>query len=154
MQILNTYIAITSENGEMERTCKTSRGWWVVWTQIPDPGPSTSSLASGRVNIPTLIAEDSTDSAKSDAPMPGASRGTSTFGASMYSGAAHPFLEVPSKESAPKNKEVFLIRRASDYVAKAPNRVTSGSTAGQDAGWAGIGIDTKRYIESLLNLNQ
>ena len=154
MQILNTYIAIITEYGEMERTCKTSRGWWVVWTQIPDPGPSTSSLASGRVNIPTLIAEDSTDSANSDAPMPGASRGTSTFGASMYSGAAHPFLEVPSKESAPKNKEVFLIRRASDYVAKAPNRVTSGSTAGQDAGWAGIGIDTKRYIESLLNLNQ
>jgi hypothetical protein len=59
-------------------------------------------------------------------------------------------------------KEVFLIRRASDYVSlnsrKASNRFgrdISGSsfTAGWGAGKLveGIGVDTRKYIEGLLN---
>jgi hypothetical protein len=54
MQLINTYIASSTDRGELERTCKTSRGWWVVWTRVPDPEPSTASLASGQVNIPGL----------------------------------------------------------------------------------------------------
>jgi hypothetical protein len=166
MQIINTYIATTTDRSELERTCKTSRGWWVVWTRVPDT-ESPTPIASGSVKVPTLIAEESTDSAASNRSKPGklASRGTSTVGASMTSGPAHPFLETPSNsnEYIPKDKEIFLIRRASDYVpGKSSGRFVSSSSLGGDSGWAagpgklaqGIGVDTKRYIEGLLNLNR
>jgi hypothetical protein len=169
MQIINTYTASSTDKSELERTCKTSRGWWVVWTRIPDPEPSTTSLASGQVKIPGLISEDSVESQKStlvSGRSAGASRGTSTFGTtSVISGPAHPFLESLSNgyEIIPEDKEIFLIRRASDYVTSKPaSRFASGSSAASsEASWTsgpgrlaqGIGVDTKRYIEALLNLN-
>ena len=36
-QLLNTFIATRSEITELERSCKTSRAYWIVWTRIPDP---------------------------------------------------------------------------------------------------------------------
>jgi hypothetical protein len=168
MQIINTYIASSTDRGKLERTCKTSRGWWVVWTRVPDPEPSTASLTSGQVKIPGLIAKNSAETQTSSlgpGPGTGASRGTSTF--MSATSAAHPFLEAVSNGYGfvPKDKEIFLIRRASDYVAsKAAVRFASGSSAGvSDASWTssgpgklaqGIGVDTKRYIEALLNLNR
>jgi hypothetical protein len=133
---------------------------------VPDT-ESPTPIPSGNVKFPTLVVEDSTDSAASNGSKSHkfASRGTSTVGASMTSGPAHPFLETPSNDNEyfSKDKEIFLIRRASDYVpAKSVGRFVSGSSAGADSGWAagpgklaqGIGVDTKRYIEGLLNLNR
>lgn len=170
MQIINTYNASSTDRSELERTCKTSRGWWVVWTRIPDPEPSITLLASGQAKISGLISEDSAESQKSTLALGrgvGASRGTSTFGTtSVTSGPAHPFLEATSNgyELIPKDKEIFLIRRASDYAASKPaSGFASGSSAAvSEAGWTsgpgklaqGIGVDTKRYIEALLNLNR
>lgn len=34
-QILNTYSATRRYSLDVERTCKTSRGWWVVWMKLP-----------------------------------------------------------------------------------------------------------------------
>ncbi len=34
-QILNTYTSTRWNMSELERTCKTSRGWWVVWMRLP-----------------------------------------------------------------------------------------------------------------------
>ncbi|PMD44291.1 hypothetical protein L207DRAFT_422107 [Hyaloscypha variabilis F] len=167
MQIINTYIASSTDRSELERTCKTSRGWWVVWTRIPDPEPSAASLASGQVKIPGLIAEDGAETSTSNQggrAGTGASRGTSTF--MSTTSAAHPFLEAVSNgyEVVSKDKEIFLIRRASDYVAsKSAGRAASGSATVSEVGWTssgpgklaqGIGVDTKRYIEGLLNLNR
>jgi hypothetical protein len=166
MQIINTYIATTTDRSEMERTCKTSRGWWVVWTRIADPEPSTPPLASAKPKVPGLIAEDGTNSESSLGPVTSTSRGTSTLYASMTLGPAHPFLEGVSNGYGPasKDKEIFLIRRASDNAAaKSTSRFASGSSAaGSEASWTagpgklaqGIGVDTKRYIEALLNLNR
>src|SRR5262245_47578224 len=33
-QVLNTYIETRSRPSEVERTCKTSRGWWIVWMRL------------------------------------------------------------------------------------------------------------------------
>ncbi|KAG0645834.1 hypothetical protein D0Z07_7718 [Hyphodiscus hymeniophilus] len=169
MQIIQTYIATSVDRSELERTCKTSRGWWVVWNRVPDPDQSIT-LSSGSVDVPEPISEDGIQSMQSTVSSRGkfsslTSHGTSTVGASMNSGPAHPFLETPSNTnlSLPKDKEIFLIRRASDYVpAKSSGRFASGSSMVTDAGWTagpgklaqGIGIDTKRYIEGLLNLNR
>ena len=34
-QILHTYVSTRRRSSEIERTCKTSRGWWVVWMRLP-----------------------------------------------------------------------------------------------------------------------
>lgn len=36
-QLLNTFIDTRSEITELERSCKTSRAYWIVWTRVPDP---------------------------------------------------------------------------------------------------------------------
>lgn len=166
MQIINTYISVNSEKAELERTCKTSRGWWVVWTKLPDLEPPPTSLNSGKVQIPGVITEDPTKPQNSPSPMRGASgsHGTSTLAPtslSMQSGPAHPFQDSVTNlhEYRHLEKEVFLIRRAGDHAA-VPARAFSGrSVSAPEAASAGnlsygIGVDTKRYIESLLNLNR
>ncbi|KAH7407855.1 hypothetical protein BKA64DRAFT_706257 [Cadophora sp. MPI-SDFR-AT-0126] len=169
MQIINTYVSSSADKSALERTCKTSRGWWVVWTRIPDPEPAETPTNSGELTVPTpvptptLVKEQNGGSQK----IPGlraTSQRTSTFEASMTSGPAHPFLETTKVKSAPKDKEIFLIRRAGDHAAaKKTGRFVSGSSvAASESSWTsgpgrlaqGIGVDTKRYIEGLLNLNR
>lgn len=67
-QILSTYQTSRADSSQLERSCKTNRGWWVVWTRIPNEDANTASveseatsLSSGQVKIPTLITEDSTE---------------------------------------------------------------------------------------------
>ncbi|KUJ15684.1 uncharacterized protein LY89DRAFT_647571 [Mollisia scopiformis] len=171
MQIVNTYITSTMDRSELERTCKTSRGWWVVWTRIPEPDSTpTVSLASGQVKVPGLIHEDSGETGPSnnlELPLHQKSRGGSTNAStkvsSMFSGPAHPFLEALANtgRQSPRDKEIFLIRRASDHAASKSRMLSGSSFSGSEGGWTtgpsklaqGIGVDTKRYIESLLNLS-
>ncbi|KAL1968873.1 hypothetical protein VTN77DRAFT_1234 [Rasamsonia byssochlamydoides] len=40
-QFLSTYTDTRSRPSEMERTCKTSRGWWLVWVRIPSSDRET-----------------------------------------------------------------------------------------------------------------
>lgn len=39
-QILSTYESTLGQAAELERTCKTTRGWWVVWMRLPDVSAS------------------------------------------------------------------------------------------------------------------
>ncbi|KAL8802601.1 MAG: hypothetical protein Q9182_003691 [Xanthomendoza sp. 2 TL-2023] len=34
-QVLNTYSSTRRHQSELERTCKSNRGWWVVWMRLP-----------------------------------------------------------------------------------------------------------------------
>lgn len=138
-QILNTYIAISTDSSELERTCKTSRGWWIVWTRIIEkenlpnsPEPPESSNAS---QAPSLPHSDSAGS--------------------MDSRSGQTGVQVKGKVS----KEIFLIRRAGEHTRL---RGISSSYAEGGSGWAdgasrlaqGIGVDTKKYIEGLLSLGR
>jgi len=164
MQIITTYIATTKGEVEMERTSKTSRGWWVVWTRIPASAPEPP-LASSPVKVPGLITEDSAESNTNVLIVPDKSRASTFGGSSLISGPAHPFLDIPSnsQEGLPKDKEIFLVRQASDHMpSMATSRFVSSSAPTRETGWGsgpsklaqGIGVDTKRYIESLLDLNR
>ena len=111
-QILNTYISTRLHVSELERTCKTSRGWWVVWMRLPQEFlAQRPDFHPGSHNI---------------------------------------------------YREAFLVRKASDYVAPTIrqasgmfSRDSSGSNGWGPAKLAeGIGIDARRYIESLLSLNR
>ena len=53
-QILNTYVATRRHGSELERTCKTSRGWWVVWMRLPHP-PTASTTHSSSYREAFLI---------------------------------------------------------------------------------------------------
>ena len=54
-QILNSYAATRRRLDERERTCKTTRGWWVVWMRLPpadvpaspEATPNTSAVVRG-----------------------------------------------------------------------------------------------------------
>lgn len=187
LQILHTYIATTTDINTLERTAKTSRGYWILWTRIPSP-PEPTPNTNSKVNIPSLIPEDSAESQTSKTftgeisdkgrkDKDGRSGATSMAqtGGTGVSGPAHPFLDDragPGGVERSRDKEIFLIRRASDYVETGQGRSygygygygyagswigsPGGGSGGGDAGWgaAGLGLDTKRYIEGLLSLNR
>ena len=44
-QVLKTYISTRRHTSELETTCKTSRGWWVVWMRLPHGAVTKSSDA-------------------------------------------------------------------------------------------------------------
>ena len=46
-QILNTYTSTRHHSSELERTCKTSRGWWLVWMRLPHPPTTSQTHSSG-----------------------------------------------------------------------------------------------------------
>lgn len=164
-QLLNTFTATRSDRSELENTCKTSRGWWIVWTRIldPDNGSITSYAPSPLpgARTPQLRQEDSMRTTKS-----GDTSISGTNNPSMYSGSAHPFLDrssVTKERPIPNDKEIYLLRRASDYSdGKSSGRFGSLTPATGESGWGvgtaklaqGIGVDTKRYIEGLLNMNR
>jgi hypothetical protein len=110
VQILNTFQATRRRVMEIERTSKTSRGWWVVWTRLPSSGMATQDTSRTR------------------------------------------------------HREAFLIRKASETAPKASRFSTSSlrgiQSSSKDSTWSpsklaeGIGVDTGKYIEGLLNLNR
>ncbi|KAK2763935.1 hypothetical protein FQN54_009554 [Arachnomyces sp. PD_36] len=127
-QLLNTYIDTHLHPSELERTCKTSRGWWVVWLRLP-------------------------------------------------SAQKPPLTNATPKEQPTKPytfNEAFLVRRASDYNTSSSHaRSTSGTRFFRDitSGFGssssqtiagnsprkiaeGVGLDPRKYVEGLLNLNR
>ncbi|KAK2755276.1 hypothetical protein CKAH01_01168 [Colletotrichum kahawae] len=142
MQLLNLFNITRSEINELERTCKTNRGWWVVWSRIlerPAAAELTSETDDGQQGQQVPETDDSspTGGCGSDTPVPKEASST------------------PPKVS----KEIFLIRRASDHAGY---RGVSSSYAEGGTGWgdgagrlaSGIGIDTRKYIEGLLNFSR
>ena len=53
-QVLNTYTSTRRQRSEIERTCKTSRGWWVVWMRLPN-GPVTQNTDANTFREAFLI---------------------------------------------------------------------------------------------------
>ncbi|OTA70627.1 hypothetical protein K449DRAFT_393615 [Hypoxylon sp. EC38] len=138
-QILNTFITTSTDPSELERTCKTSRGWWIVWTRIiekePSQSPSQLPESSDTSRNPSLRHAESVDSIGSQSQT------------------------KSEKHKGKVSKEIFLIRRAGEHTRL---RGLSSSYAEGGGGWTdgasrlaqGIGVDTKKYIEGLLSLGR
>lgn len=134
-QILATVTSTRRSLAEIERTCKTSRNWWVVWMRLPPsqatPSPGTTSDAGRDQESEEAQTEFLTDQLREailirrarDATAPSAKSAGSRFASSMWKPAAD-------------------------------------KTGGAAAGWGpkglteGIGIDARRYVEGLLSLNR
>ncbi|KAK0614057.1 hypothetical protein B0T14DRAFT_499414 [Immersiella caudata] len=135
-QILNMFMATRESLSEFERTCKTSRGWWVVWNRILEQQETEKTSEEGDADPEQTEVGEDDESSK---------------------GVVVRDLVV--------SKEIFLIRQASDHggsVRSISSSYVGGGGGGGGGGWAdgasrlaqGIGVDTRRYIEGLLSLNR
>lgn len=176
-QILTTLQSIKHKPREIERTSKTSRGWWVVWMRVPPSG------------APAIIVDEASSAAAASptATLHGQA-GNDINRTARTSPASRPFT-VQGKQTQPDlHRMAFLVRKSTtaDSSAKASasamastgSRMASGmwntltfrgpvggpsdeeKTGGASAGWGpaalagGIGIDARRYVEGLLSLNR
>nr|CEG04110.1 unnamed protein product [Fusarium clavum] len=126
LHLVNLYISTRSRSTALERTEKSSRGWWIVWTRLLDRQEDTASN-----NLSTIQEGGADADTEHDAGLKEDER--------KYSG--------PDSRHPDVAKEIFLIRRASDHVGF---RTENADGAGKLA--QGIGVDTRRYVEELLNL--
>ncbi|KAK2003234.1 hypothetical protein LX36DRAFT_156071 [Colletotrichum falcatum] len=156
MQLLNIFNITRPDINQLERTCKTNRGWWVVWQRILDRhtgGATTNRYPGNKHDDDDNDLDDDTPTSES-----GVSLATSDDGSSTQ---RPPSLPLPTPTVS---KEIFLIRRASDhagYRGVSSSYAESGGV-GAGVGWgdgagrlaSGIGIDTRKYIEGLLNFSR
>ena len=148
-QIIASLASTRRSLAEIERTCKTSRGWWIVWMRLP-PSRAEDSAATPPPAAPPATAGQTSD----------------------------PKSTTSQAFNTQDLREAFLVRRARD-AEPAPLRakgkgisggVWSGlgmggtgkaaATGGKKAGWGpkglaeGLGIDARRYVDELLSLNR
>ncbi|PKS05838.1 hypothetical protein jhhlp_007667 [Lomentospora prolificans] len=112
----------SQRDGDVEKTLKTNKGWWIVWSRVESPrfGGSRPPV-DGR--LPSL------------SEVEGDGDGYSEGG------------NQPRERT--EDKEVILLRRAGDHTARAfsvPVRDGASRLA------QGIGVDTRGYVETLLSL--
>lgn len=157
LHLLNIYAATCSRITDLERTQKTNRGWWIVWTRVLQrtaATPSTTHTATAALPLSTIHESTSSSSLNSN------SQASNHEGEAALENKApsshHSSSSSISSHSPPPtiDKEIFLIRRASDHIGFriASDEGASGGGEGMGRLAQGIGVDTRRYIEELLTL--
>lgn len=169
-RILSTYLDTRARPLEVERTCKTSRGWWIVWVRMINsddnandtenehkdeevakesnpstptaPSPSSSSSSPSQEKGEAFLIRKASDS-----PPTGHSHSHSRGGSTGTSGSMSFFRDLggaPSSSSSsfPSSFGLSTSSRAAD-VDTGPGKLVEG-----------LGLDARRYIERLLSLNR
>ncbi|KAF1358768.1 hypothetical protein EJ07DRAFT_179474 [Lizonia empirigonia] len=130
-QLLATLIATRRACTDIERTCKTARGWWLVWLRLP----------------PSHVA-------RPDALDPDDSRAFNT------DELREAFLVRRARDAEPRPAKSAGSRIASGMWSGMGLGAQSQRMGGAAAGWGpkglaeGIGIDARRYVDELLSLNR
>ncbi|KAL4944236.1 hypothetical protein BDV06DRAFT_112929 [Aspergillus oleicola] len=136
-RLLTTYVETRSRPLELERTCKTSRGWWIVWVRVyapphdqqehSEPEPDRNKDKQQQEAFIIRQASDhvgaSSGHARNSSSIGGVSSGARFF--RDLGGASSPGL--------PQSSRMDL----------APGKLVEG-----------LGLDARRYIENLLSLNR
>ncbi|KAF1849589.1 uncharacterized protein K460DRAFT_324010 [Cucurbitaria berberidis CBS 394.84] len=135
-QILATVASTRRNLSEVERTCKTSRGWWVVWMRLPPSRASDEALQSQASHHSSV--QFNTDELR------------------------EAFLVRRARDSSAMTTKSSSSRFASGMWSGL-GMGSVGQTqrmGGSAAGWGpkglaeGIGIDARKYVEELLSLNR
>ncbi|EMC97504.1 hypothetical protein BAUCODRAFT_575445 [Baudoinia panamericana UAMH 10762] len=145
-QVLSTLQSVQRRHNEIERTSKTSRGWWVVCMRVPPSAPPNGSPAAGGRDD---ISNEEPSSAVTARTEPDMQRVA--------------FLIRKSSNSIPGNKVLSSSTAASGMwstfaLRAAPN--ADEKAGGVSSGWGpsslanGMGVDARRYVEGLLSLNR
>lgn len=160
MQILNLYKSTRLSLNEVERTAKTSRGWWVVWNRVLERNTEEgeySASSSGETERPQNQDNTNNHVASSSSDAGGCKAAESNESLWPFSPARSSAASLGPQIDV--SKEIFLIRKASDHAGH--SRGVSLAAAPSGIGWTdgasrlaqGIGVDTRKYIEGLLSLN-
>lgn len=141
LQVLNICSGTRSPRvTDLERTQKTSRGWWVVWSRLVQREAESRATQQPRTGTGTGTHGSPATSAP-PSPRPDSDAGDETGMAILG----------PTTTS----KEIFLIRRASDHASSGSGSLGMGGGGGVEAVGRlaqGIGVDTRRYVEDLLSM--
>lgn len=148
-QILNSMASVRGRWGEIERTSKTSRGWWVVWMRIP---PS----------VPAVHVESNNDNnnGNDDTPGPPQTTRVQQTGDAEQDTYRTAFLVRKSSDAGATSKASTGSRMASGMFQSLGFARAEDRTGGAGAGWGpgalagGIGFDARQYVEGLLSLNR
>lgn len=135
-QILATIASTRRNITEIERTCKTSRGWWVVWMRLP-PSQTTSAEDAAAADTSNSSIQFNSDELR------------------------EAFLVRRARDAQSTSKETSG-RFSSGMWSSMGMGGSSASKrmGGKAAGWGpkglgeGIGVDARRYVEDLLSLNR
>ncbi|KAL7808204.1 hypothetical protein V8C26DRAFT_305177 [Trichoderma gracile] len=166
LHLLNIYAATRSRIADVERTQKTNRGWWIVWTRVlqrttaaTTPSTVTTATAPPLSTIPERASaaslnaqpghhEEGVEQEGEEGKVPSSSSSPprpSSSSSSSWSHSPPPVVD----------KEIFLLRRASDHIGFRMASLDEGASGvGEGMGRLaqGIGVDTRRYVEELLTL--
>lgn len=159
IQLLNTFASTRLARGEIERTAKTSRGWWIVWNRILESA-SSSRHDGDSSGDPTTTAQQPSPIAEED-ESEYRDMGNDDLGERQGSDrSTTPTQGIPEHPPVVR-KEIFLIRKSGDNSGGAggvaslvPVSTGGGWTDGASRLAQGIGVDTRKYIEGLLSLNR
>lgn len=130
LHLLNIHITTRAQHTDTERTQKTSRGWWIVWTRLTKRQEDLSS------SLATIQESASSKDGRGDVTPQGTNGSQSKYDA--------------DEEDTVVDREIFLLRRASDHARFRSDSLSNDSSAGKLV--QGIGVDTRRYVEELLTL--
>lgn len=176
--LLASLSATSGAKGEtaIERTSKTSRGWWVVWLRMP-PSIALDDARPGRGSAGSEGGDF--DGAQDESS--GAERLDSQGGAISTLGLGSSVMPTPTVDET--HRVALLVRKAGENgvgagasasgTGSAKGRLGSGmwsslgmrgvsgsGNGGSDGesatalGGGGFGVDARRYVESLLSLNR
>lgn len=135
-QILNTLDSTKRVHHEIERTSKTSRGWWVVWLRIPPFSSSSNATQDSSVEVDTPARR----SRREDFDIEECRIAFLVRKASDY--------VAPKSIGSRVSSGMFGIGKGEDTASAASGRWGPAAIAG------GIGIDARKYVEGLLSLNR
>lgn len=127
-QILATVVNTRKSYVEVERTAKTSRGWWVVWLRLQPSQPT---------------------------PVKAQSPGEAEEEGFAVSHLREAFLVRRARDVLPGNKNSGK-GSSSFWRLGSAGDVTGGAAVGWGPARLaeGIGVDARRYVEGLLSLNR
>ncbi|KAL2864613.1 uncharacterized protein BJX67DRAFT_207982 [Aspergillus lucknowensis] len=134
-RLLTTYIETRSRPLELERTCKTSRGWWIVWVRVssrPDtlnPNLVPSEQENHKQQEAFIIHQ------ASDHPSASSGHARNTSSISGGSGARF-FRDLGGASSSGQSLQ-------GSRMDTGPAKLVEG-----------LNLDARRYIKNLLNLNR
>ena len=127
-RLLSTHLETRSRPLEVERTCKTSRGWWIVWIRMSEPPRQEQESTNSNASIHTTDAHQEAflirRSSDSVSPSGHARNSSSNRFFRDLGGASSPGLQASRTDTGPGK----LVE--------------------------GLGLDARRYIENLLSLNR
>ncbi|PKY04053.1 hypothetical protein P168DRAFT_252826 [Aspergillus campestris IBT 28561] len=132
-RLLSTYVETRARPLETERTCKTGRGWWVIWVRMSDSNSrsSESDLSPADDGDGNLQHQEAFVIRKSSDHVPAVAHSRSGSGTRFFRDLGG----APSSPGLPSSSS-----RAADT---GPGKLVEG-----------LGLDARRYIENLLSLNR